>query len=96
VVDGERAHVVAYRLGIPDRLTKQPLHPRHTYATVALDKCEDLKVVSDRLGHANMNVTAQIYTHRSVGKDRDAADRVAGLIFGEDWDVPKGPDDEDL
>ncbi len=68
---------------------------RHTYATVALDHGEDLKVVSDRLGHANMNVTAQIYTHRSVGKDRDAADRVAGLIFGEDWELPAEPGKED-
>ena len=54
-----------------------------------------VKVVSHRLGHANMTVAAQTYTHRLVGKDRDAADRVAGLLFGEDWDVSKGPDEKD-
>jgi integrase len=80
------------RAGVP----RIRLHDvRHTYATVALDNGEDLKVVSDRLGHANMNVTAQIYTHRSVGKDRDAAERVADLIFGEDWRMPPAAADED-
>jgi integrase len=68
---------------------------RHTYATVALDHGEDLKVISDRLGHANMNVTAQIYTHRSVGKDKDTADRLAELIFGADWDTPVTPEAEE-
>ncbi|GAA2367077.1 tyrosine-type recombinase/integrase [Dactylosporangium salmoneum] len=58
---------------------------RHTYATLALDNGEDLKVVSDRLGHANVTVTAQIYTHRSVGKDRQSAERIAGQFFGKDW-----------
>jgi integrase len=61
---------------------------RHTYATVALDNGEDLKVVSDRLGHANVTVTAQIYTHRSVGRDRQSAERVADLIFGKAWELP--------
>ncbi|WP_433618988.1 tyrosine-type recombinase/integrase [Dactylosporangium sp. CA-139114] len=54
---------------------------RHTYATVALDNGDDLKVVSDRLGHANVTVTTQIYAHRSVGKNRQSADRIASLIL---------------
>ena len=82
----------AFRSTRPEYPGIQLHNVRHTYATAALDNGEDLKVVSDRLGHANMNVTAQIYTHRSVGKDRDAADRVAGLIFGGDWAVPKAQD----
>lgn len=53
---------------------------RHTYATLALDAGIDLKIVSDRLGHANVYVTAQIYGHRSTGRDRDAAERVARLV----------------
>ena len=40
----------------------------------------DPKTVSDRIGHANMNVTFQIYTHRSTGRDREAAQAVADLI----------------
>ncbi|GAA1790233.1 hypothetical protein GCM10009682_10340 [Luedemannella flava] len=80
------------RAGVP----RIRLHDvRHTYATVTLDNGEDLKVVSDRLGHANMNVTAQIYTHRSVGRDRDAATRIADLIFGEDWHAPETPEEDE-
>jgi Phage integrase family len=54
---------------------------RHTYATIALDSGVDLKIVSERLGHANMTVTAQIYTHRSTGNDVAAAAKIAEMIF---------------
>jgi integrase len=50
---------------------------RHTYATVSLDAGIDPKIVSDRIGHANMAYTLQIYTHRSTGRDRQAAEKVA-------------------
>lgn len=53
---------------------------RHTYATLSLDAGIDLKIVSDRLGHANVYVTAQIYGHRSTGNDRAAAQHMADLI----------------
>lgn len=53
---------------------------RHTYSTLALNAGIEPKIVSDRVGHANMNVTFQIYTHRSKGLDRPAAERIAGLI----------------
>lgn len=53
---------------------------RHTYSTLALDSGADPKLVSDRVGHANMSVTFQIYTHRSTGKDRAMADAIANLI----------------
>ncbi len=36
---------------------------------------------SVRLGHASMNVTAQIYTHMSVGNDAMAEGRVTALII---------------
>lgn len=55
---------------------------RHTYATIALANGVPLKVVSERLGHANIGITADIYQHVTEGMDRDAADRVAGAIFG--------------
>lgn len=53
---------------------------RHTYATFSLDSGIDPKIVSDRVGHSNMNVTLQIYTHRSKGQDRPAAKRISKLI----------------
>jgi integrase len=61
---------------------------RHTYATLSLDAGIDPKIVSDRIGHANMAYTLQIYTHRSTGRDRGAAETVAGVIFGDGWEPP--------
>lgn len=54
---------------------------RHTYATISLDAGIDAKIVSDRIGHSNMAYTLQIYTHRSVGRDRQAANTIANHIF---------------
>jgi integrase len=53
---------------------------RHTYATLAMDAGVDPKIVSDRIGHANMAITLQIYTHRSTGKDRAMAQMMSDLI----------------
>jgi integrase len=65
------------RAGVP----RIRLHDvRHTCATIALDSGVDLKIVSERLGHANMTVTAQIYTHKSTGNDAAAAARIAEMI----------------
>jgi hypothetical protein len=55
---------------------------RHTYATLSLDAGVHPKIVSDRVGHANMNVTQQICSHRSTGQDRDAAETFAAGLFG--------------
>lgn len=55
---------------------------RHTYTTLAMDAGINPKIVSDRVGHANVNVTQQIYTHRSTGQDVDAAATMAALIQG--------------
>ena len=54
---------------------------RHTYATLSLDAGIDPKIVSDRVGHANMTVTLQIYAHRSAGRDRVAAETFAAALF---------------
>jgi integrase len=53
---------------------------RHTYTTLAMDEGINPKIVSDRVDHANVTVTQQIYTHRSVGWDREAAAALADLI----------------
>ncbi len=53
---------------------------RHTYATLSMDAGITPKLLSDRIGHANLNVTFQIYTHRSTGQDREAAEKISGLI----------------
>ena len=37
--------------------------------------------VQERLGHANVSITLDIYSHVSEGLQSAAADRVAGIIF---------------
>jgi integrase len=53
---------------------------RHTYATVSLECRVNPKIVSERIGHVSLAFTLQTYTHRSEGRDRDAAETVASLF----------------
>ncbi|MDP9497889.1 MAG: tyrosine-type recombinase/integrase, partial [Actinomycetota bacterium] len=53
---------------------------RHTYATLALEAGVHPKVVSERLGHASIGITLNLYSHVTEGMDRGAADLVAGLL----------------
>lgn len=68
---------LAAKLGLP----VIRLHDlRHTNASLALDAGIDLKVVSERLGHATTAITADLYTHVSGSVARDAADRLGRLL----------------
>jgi len=40
------------------------------------------RVVQERLGHSSIAITLDIYSHVIPGLESDAAERVAGLIFG--------------
>jgi integrase len=42
------------------------------------------KVVSERLGHANIGITMDTYSHVRPALDVEAAELVAGLIFGDE------------
>jgi len=52
---------------------------RHNHASAALAAGVPAKVVSERLGHATIAVTMDIYSHVLPGLDREAADTVARL-----------------
>lgn len=79
----------------PDRLTRQfdtelrkaGLPPirfhdlRHTHATMALAAGVHPKVVSDRLGHANVSITLDVYSHAAPAMEAAAAETVAALVF---------------
>jgi integrase len=54
-----------------------------------LDEGVDPKTLSDRIGHANMSVTLQIYTHRSHGRDKAMAQELGDLI--QSAVTPDGP-----
>jgi integrase len=67
----------ARRLGLP-RLRLHDL--RHTWATLALQNGVHPKVVQERLGHASITITLQIYSHVIPTMHDQAADLVAGVI----------------
>jgi integrase len=54
---------------------------RHSYATAALAAGIPAKVVSERLGHANIAITMDVYSHVIPGMDAQAANTVARLIL---------------
>jgi len=56
---------------------------RHTHATLALSAGVHAKVVSERLGHANIGITLDTYSHCLPALSEEAACRVAGLILTE-------------
>jgi integrase len=68
---------------------------RHSYATAALAAGIPAKVVSERLGHANIAITMDTYSHVLPGLDEHAAGTVARLILGDDQ-PPARPIDKPL
>jgi integrase len=54
---------------------------RHSYATAALAAGIPAKIISERLGHANVQITLDTYSHVIPGLDEQAAATVARLIL---------------
>ena len=54
---------------------------RHTHATLALQAGVHPKVVSERLGHATVAMTLDIYSHAIPAMQEEAAALIAGLVF---------------
>ncbi|MBP6670954.1 MAG: tyrosine-type recombinase/integrase [Gemmatimonadales bacterium] len=63
-----------------DRLRLHDL--RHSSATLGLDAGEDLKTVSERLGHSTIKLTADTYAHVQESMKRRSADAREALLFG--------------
>ena len=73
------------RLAREAGLPKIRLHDvRHSYATAALAAGVPAKVVSERLGHANIAITMDTYSHVLPGMDEHAASVVARLILDDE------------
>jgi integrase len=53
---------------------------RHTMASLALQNGVDIATVSERLGHADTNITARIYLHGSKESDRAAASTLDAIF----------------
>lgn len=56
---------------------------RHTHATLALEAGVHPKIVSERLGHSTVSLTLDVYSHAVPHMQRDAADEIARVLFGE-------------
>ncbi len=68
---------VIKRLGLP-RIRLHDL--RHTHATLALRAGVHPRVVQERLGHANVSITLDTYSHVDLDMQAAAAARVAALL----------------
>jgi integrase len=55
---------------------------RHTHASLMLRANVHPKIVQTRLGHANIGITMDTYSHVMPGQDLDAARLVAALVVG--------------
>jgi integrase len=60
---------------------------RHTHATLALQAGVPAKVVSERLGHATVAFTLDVYSHVIPALQEDAAERIAALVDASDSNV---------
>ena len=66
----------------------RPHDLRHTHATLALQAGIHPKVVSERLGHANIAITLDTYSHAIPALQEEAAERIAGLVSGGELSRP--------
>ena len=77
-----RFDVVARRAG----LVGVHLHTlRHSAASFLIDAGAHIKVVQEHLGHSSYAITADIYTHVSPDRRREAADHLDRAV---DWSTP--------
>lgn len=57
---------------------------RHSAATLLLTQNEHAKVVSERLGHASVQLTLDTYSHVTEGMQQQATAKIGGLLYGDE------------
>jgi integrase len=55
---------------------------RHTCATLLLQANVPVKVVQERLGHASIEITLNVYAHVLPSMQEDAAAKVGAILYG--------------
>ncbi len=53
---------------------------RHGHATMLLELGEDIKVISDRLGHSTITLTADTYSHVREKLQRQASNKLEQVL----------------
>ena len=74
------------RAGVRPAVRRYPytLHwMRHTFATICYDAGVDAKAAASILGHANEQVTMEIYTHLTKTREQASAERLEAYFAGE-------------
>ena len=59
-----------------------PTHLRHTCATLMLQANVPIKVVQERLGHKNIEITLGIYAHALPSMQQEAAVKLGAMLHG--------------
>ena len=57
---------------------------RHTSATLLISQGENIRALSNRLGHAETSTTMNIYAHSLKSADKFAASKLENLMFNKD------------
>ncbi|WP_418888484.1 tyrosine-type recombinase/integrase [Mycolicibacterium neoaurum] len=65
---------------------------RHSYATAALKAGVSPKIVSERIGHADVVFFLQTYAHVLKNDDRESAEQAAQFLIGDGYGLPIASD----
>lgn len=57
---------------------------RHSHVTLLIDAKVPIKVISERVGHSNINTTLNIYSHALKEMDQEASDKISDTLFNKD------------
>jgi integrase len=81
------------RLAAAAGLSRISFHDlRHSYATGAVKAGVSPKIISERIGHADIGFFLQTYAHVLTNDNREGAEQAASFLIGETWDAES--DDE--
>ena len=53
---------------------------RHTHAIMMLEIGNDIKIVSDRLGHSSLNITTDVYLHITKKHEKESILRLESCL----------------
>ncbi|MFC9600197.1 site-specific integrase [Peribacillus butanolivorans] len=71
-----------YNLIEKSKLPKIRFHDlRHTHASLMLQQGENIKLISERLGHSSVKITLDTYLHILPNMQQEASNRLADKLF---------------